>query len=64
MDWIQIDKKQLAGLLKDVNRYHHLRSKSLDTIEKGGVFAGLTPDNAILNGKDLDDAIDKEMSEA
>ncbi|MDM4768651.1 hypothetical protein [Solimonas sp. SE-A11] len=40
-------------------RYTWLRSRDLETITRGGVFAGLTPDNVILNGVTLDDAIDK-----
>lgn len=49
-------------LLKlDAKRYRHLREKDIDTIEKGGVFAGMTPDNYVLNGYDLDEAIDAEM---
>lgn len=45
---------------KDARRYRHLKSKDLDTIHQGGVFAGLTPDNIALNGIDLDQAIDAE----
>lgn len=44
----------------NASRYLHLRSKSLDTIGDGGVFAGLTPKNVVLNGQDLDEAIDRE----
>ena len=46
---------------QDAKRYQWLRSRDLETIGKGGVFAGLTPDNTILNGKDLDSEIDKAM---
>lgn len=42
-------------------RYYHLREKDLNAINSGGVFAGLTPDNKVLNGADLDAAIDREM---
>lgn len=45
----------------DALRYRHLRTKDLDTIENGGVFAGLTPDNVVLNLEELDRAIDAEM---
>lgn len=45
----------------DALRYRHLRKKDLDTIHEGGVFAGLTPENVVLNLEDLDDAIDEEM---
>ena len=44
-----------------MRRYAYLRSRNLDTIKTGGVFAGMTPDNLVLNGKDLDDAIDDAM---
>lgn len=40
------------------NRYAYLRARPLDTIEKGGVFAGLTPQNVILSGADLDNECD------
>lgn len=45
-------------------RYMHLRAKPLDTIHQGGVFAGLVPDNMVLNGEDLDAVIDREMATA
>ena len=44
-----------------MRRYAHLRSRNLDTIKTGGVFAGMTPDNLVLNGADLDAAIDDAM---
>lgn len=47
-----------------VQRYEWLRARALDTIEKGGVFAGRTPDNVVLNGDDLDAAIDAAMADA
>lgn len=42
-------------------RYKYLRERDLDTIQKGGIFAGSTPDNQLLSGVDLDKAIDKEL---
>ena len=45
----------------DALRYRHLRAKDVDTIDKGGVFAGMTPDNVVLSEEDLDAAIDHEM---
>ncbi|HJV52771.1 MAG TPA: hypothetical protein VJ652_14990 [Noviherbaspirillum sp.] len=42
--------------------YRYLRERDLDAIHKGGVFAGLTPDNIVLNGDDLDDTIRVAMS--
>jgi len=44
-----------------MRRYAYLRSRNLDTIKTGGVFAGMTPDNLVLNGADLDAAIDDAM---
>ncbi|WP_177477853.1 hypothetical protein [Pseudomonas sp. GW531-T4] len=43
---------------KDAERYQWLRERDLETLHRGGVFAGQTPQNMVLNGKDLDDAID------
>ena len=44
----------------DAFRYRFLRDRDLDSINAGGVFAGKTPDNVVLNGADLDAAIDAE----
>ena len=46
---------------REAMRYRWLRRKNLDTIQRGGVFAGLTPENVVLNGEDLDRAIDREI---
>lgn len=45
-------------------RYAYLRDRDLDAIVEGGVFAGLVPDNLVLNGSDLDAAIDKALHDA
>lgn len=37
--------------------YQYLRDRPLDAMHLGGVFAGQTPDNLVLNGEDLDAAI-------
>jgi len=39
-------------------RYAMLRAAPIDAIRSGGVFAGQTPQNIVLNGDDLDAAID------
>lgn len=39
-------------------RYAVLRAAPIDAIRSGGVFAGQTPENVVLNGDDLDAAID------
>ena len=48
--------------LRDAERYRWLRSRDLDVIETGGVFAGMTPDNVALSGNELDEAIDAAMA--
>ena len=45
----------------DAARYRYLRERDLDTIDRGGVFAGMTPKNVVLNGDDLDRAVDLAM---
>ncbi|KYC17045.1 hypothetical protein [Pseudomonas sp. ABFPK] len=42
------------ALRKDAERYRVLRQADVDTIHNGGLFAGLTPDNIVINGHDLD----------
>lgn len=55
-------EKEATQLVARAKRYRWLRERNLDTIETGGVFAGLTPDNVALNLEDLDRAIDQEIS--
>lgn len=43
-------------------RYRWLRSRHLETIYEGGVFAGQTPQNLVLNGEDLDAVIDAALA--
>ena len=50
-------------MARDAARYRYIREKGLDTIERGGVFAGKTPHNVVLNGDDLDAAVDAEMEQ-
>jgi len=47
----------------DAARYRWLRARDLETIHGGGVFAGMTPKNVVLNGDDLDREIDAAMQE-
>lgn len=49
---------ELKTLAADAARYQWLRSRDLDAIDKGGIFVGQTPQNFVLNGEDLDRAID------
>ncbi|MDW9227040.1 hypothetical protein C7S15_1607 [Burkholderia cepacia] len=51
-----LDRMEAAEL--DAARYRYLRERPLDAVSAGGVFAGKTPDNVVLNGADLDAAID------
>lgn len=53
---------RFALMAKNANRYLWLRARDLDTITCGGVFAGLTPDNLVLNGEDLDAAVDAALA--
>lgn len=55
-----IEEREMA---RDAARYLFLRSKDLDAINHGGVFAGQTPHNFVLNGDDLDEAVDTEMKQ-
>jgi hypothetical protein len=50
-------------LERDAMRYRWLRNRDLESINQGGLFAGMTPDNVVLNGRDLDLEIDRAISE-
>jgi hypothetical protein len=45
-------------------RYAMLRAAPIDAIHSGGVFAGQTPQNVVLNGADLDAAIDAAIAKS
>jgi len=51
-----------AKLLRDALRYQWLRSRNIDEISQGGIFAGQTPENVVINGDDLDQVIDEALS--
>lgn len=53
-----------AAIDRDARRYRFLRSRDVDTIAKGGVFAGLTPDNFVLTEEHLDAAVDAAIDRA
>ena len=57
----KLSESQKSANCHDADRYRYLRNRDLDTISRGGVFAGLTPDNLVLNGIDLDKEIDTQM---
>ena len=50
-----------ADVAEDAKRYRWLRHRNLNTIHKGGVFAGQTHQNMVLNLDTLDAAIDRAM---
>ncbi|HHL3045321.1 TPA: hypothetical protein ACQ49P_005346 [Pseudomonas aeruginosa] len=51
-------REDLEALRTDAERYRWLRERDLETISRGGVFAGMTPENIVLNLEDLDAEID------
>jgi hypothetical protein len=55
-------RAEVMRLRTDATRYQWLRDRDLDQISLGGVFAGRTPENEVLNGVDLDSAIDSAMT--
>lgn len=56
--------EQLKRMAKDAARYRWLRERDLETIRQGGVFAGMTPENIVLNLEHLDAAIDAALEGA
>ena len=54
----QLSTNLREELEPDARSYRYLRTRDLETINLGGVFAGMTPVNIVLNGIDLDAAID------
>ena len=55
-------KAERDSLLRDAERYRWIRHRNLDTISQGGVFAGMTPQNLVINEETLDEAIDAAMA--
>ncbi len=53
-----------AGLIRDAARYRWLRERDVDAIDKGGVFAGMTPQNVVLSLEDLDAAVDAARAQS
>jgi hypothetical protein len=53
-----------SGVLtsKDAERYRWLRERDVNTINQGGIFVGMTPNNVVINGIDLDVAIEEAMA--
>lgn len=57
-----IDKPKETELKADARRYRFLKNADIHAVYSGGLFAGKTPDNIVLNGSDLDEEIDKAMN--
>ncbi|EPH0891673.1 hypothetical protein V4W33_30660 [Pseudomonas aeruginosa] len=55
---------EIEHLRKDAARYRWLRERDLETIRQGGVFAGMTPKNIVLNLEHLDAEIDAALEGA
>ncbi|OTH42557.1 hypothetical protein CAY90_27160 [Pseudomonas aeruginosa] len=55
---------EVERLRTDAARYRWLRERDLETIRRGGVFAGMTPENIVLNLEDLDAEIDAAIEGA
>lgn len=56
-------EKQLVDARRDAERYKFLRARDLDTIDIGGIFVGVVPDNLVINENDLDAAVDAAIAE-
>lgn len=54
-------EQQLQERNADAARYAWLRDRDLESINLGGLFVGRTPDNLVVNGDDLDAAIDERL---
>lgn len=54
---------EVQRLRKDAARYNVLRQADVDTIHNGGLFAGLTPENIVINGRDLDERVDAVLAQ-
>lgn len=60
------DGSAIEGLAQetrlDAERYRWLRSRDVNSISKGGVFAGITPQNLVINEETLDEAVDDAIA--
>ena len=57
-----VDKPNETQLEADARRYRYLRGVNINAVFDGGIFAGKTPDNVVINGVDLDLEIDCIMN--
>lgn len=53
---------EIERLNIDFTRYQWLRARDINTVNQGGIFAGQTPQNIVINGEDLDKAIDQAIA--
>ena len=60
----QAEQQACQAAERNAARYLWLRDRNLETIHQGGVFAGITPENMVLNGVDLDAAVDAAIEAA
>jgi len=56
-------RAEVHRLRKDAARYNVLRQADVDTVHNGGLFAGLTPENIVINGRDLDERVDAVLAQ-
>lgn len=63
MDMHRESLDRLLRMEKDARRYRFLRERNIDAIRAGGIFAGMTPENIVINGDDLDREIDLRLLE-
>ena len=59
--WEASCREAFNANLQDAIRYRWLRERDVNAIDTGGLFVGMTPNNIVLNGDDLDIAIDSAM---
>lgn len=56
-------RADVVRLSRDADRYEVLRQENIDTIDNGGLFAGLVPENLVINGNDLDRRTDAVIAQ-
>ncbi|CCU70908.1 hypothetical protein [Thalassolituus oleivorans] len=56
------EQETRRGCSDDAARYRWLRDRDINQIELRGLFVGQTPENIVINGIDLDKAVDVAMS--
>lgn len=61
--WINGNRREREAEAADARRYRYLRSRDLNAVHRGGLFAGKTPENIVINGVDLDRRCDVAIAE-